>query len=78
MSGACASTTQGGDLSWVVKVCGRDRQPLWAGNFFAPNRAAAKDAARRFVSLHFSDDTKIVCIAEGRIAISITGPEIPF
>lgn len=60
--------------SWIAKVRVPDRSAFWVGNFEANGRTDAKRAARLFVSGILPLDTKILCIAPGRVDVVLTGP----
>lgn len=64
--------------SWVVKVCNPGLAPFWLGSFNAVSRAQAKRVAVGFVAAHLPSTCKIICIAEGVMTLTLTGPEIPF
>lgn len=64
--------------SWVIKVCSPGLAPFWLGSFEAPSRALAKPAARAFAAEHLPSHFSIVSIAEGHLALTLTGPETPF
>lgn len=63
--------------TWIAKIQHPGLQPYWIGNFLAADRTKAKVVARRFVAEHVPTDCKIICIAQGHIAVRLDGPEIP-
>lgn len=63
--------------SWIARVQVPTKTPMWVGTYPAEDRNQAKREARRFVATILPLDTKILCIAEGRIEVSLSGPEIP-
>jgi hypothetical protein len=63
--------------SWVARVQVPTKNPMWVGTYPAEDRNQAKREARRFVSSILPLDTQILSIAQGRIDVTLDGPEIP-
>lgn len=64
--------------TWIVQAKVTGKLPMWLGPFEAGGRAEAKRAAQLYVSARLPLDAKIISIAEGKIRVTLNGPEIPF
>ena len=64
--------------TWIIKVCDPGRDPFWLGPFEAESRAQAKADAPAFMAMYLPSTCKIVNIAQGRIEVTLEGPEYPF